>query len=100
MYQRPRSTEYDTDHGSVMPIATATCLSFNVEYDFERDPNSASVIPIHSYNADTAQALRDLSLAEQRCLNRGMTVLESQQRLPQITSPEVQERSTVKCIHQ
>jgi hypothetical protein len=56
-------------------------------------------IPSNSYNTDTAQALQDESLAEQRSLKRGMTVLESQQPLPRITAPEVQERCTVKHIH-
>jgi hypothetical protein len=52
-------------------------------------------IPSYNYNADTAQALRDKSLAEQQSLNMGMTVLESQQPLPRISAPEVQERSTM-----
>ena len=56
---------------------------------------------LHSYNTDTEQAVRDLSLAEQRSLKRGITVPDSQQPLPRtITVPEVQERSTVKRIHQ
>jgi hypothetical protein len=60
-------------------------------------------IPSYSYNADTAhlEAVRDKSSAEQRSLTRGMTVPESQQPLPStIIVPEVQERSTVKGIHQ
>jgi len=57
-------------------------------------------IPSHNSNADTALAVRDQSLAEQRFLTRGMTVPESQQPLPRIiTIPEMQERSTVKRIH-
>jgi hypothetical protein len=55
----------------------------------------------HRYNANTLQAVRDLSLAEQQSLKRGMTVPELQQPLPRtITVPEVQGRSTVKRIHQ
>jgi hypothetical protein len=58
-------------------------------------------IPSYSNNADTAEDVRDESLAEQRSLKRGMTVPDSQQPLPRtITVPEVQERSTVKRIHQ
>jgi len=48
MYRRHGSTEYDTEHYSEMPNETATCPSFNAEYDPEPDPNSASVIPSHT----------------------------------------------------
>jgi hypothetical protein len=97
MYRRHGSTKYDTEHYSghysEIPNYAATCESFNAN----TIPNQ---IPSHSYNVDTAQAVRDLSLAERRSLKRGMTVPELQQPLPRtITVPEVQERSTVKCIH-
>jgi len=65
--------------------------------EFQRRIRSRINPKSHRYNADTAQAIRDLSLAEQHSLKRGMTVPESQQPLPQtITLPEVQERSTVQ----
>jgi hypothetical protein len=57
----------------------------------------------HGYNADTApdEAVCEKSSAEQRSLKWGTTVPVLQQPLPQtITVPEVQERSTVKRIHQ
>jgi hypothetical protein len=99
MYRRHSSPEYETDHDSEhyseIPNYGPTCPSRNAEYD----PDSSSVIPSHTATSHHG-ALRDLSLAEQRSLKRGMMVPESQQRLPQrITIPEVQERSTVKRIH-
>jgi hypothetical protein len=56
-------------------------------------PNTIpNTISNHCHNADTAQAVLDLSLAEQRSLKREMTVPESQQPLPRtLTVPEVQE---------
>jgi len=61
VFRRHGSTEYDTEHYSAMPNYAATCPSFNAEYDPGSDPDSASVIPSHSYNADTAhhEAVRD-----------------------------------------
>ena len=55
---------------------------------------------LHTYNTETTHAIRDLYLANQQALKRGMTVPESQQPLPQIAAPEVQQRITRKHIHQ
>jgi hypothetical protein len=65
-------------------------------------PNTMpNLIPSHTYNADTAQAIRDQSLVVQQSFKRGMTVPNLQQCLT-LTSAvlEVQERSTVKHILQ
>jgi hypothetical protein len=79
VFRRHGSTEYDTEYYLAIPNYGATWLSFIPEYDLGSDFNSASVIPSHRYNADTAQAVRDLSLAEQQSLKRRMTVQEWQQ---------------------
>jgi hypothetical protein len=53
MYRQHGSTEYDSEHYSKITNYTAICPSYNAEYDPDSDPDSASVIPSHSYNADT-----------------------------------------------
>jgi len=69
-----------------------------------RDTESCTNMPeSHSYNTDTAhlEAVRDKSSAEQQSSMRRMTVLDSQRPLPRpITVPEMQEQSTMNCIHQ
>jgi hypothetical protein len=97
MYQRHGSTEYDTEydteHYSEMANYAATCPSCNAEYDPESDPESQ---PQCRYRKSRTR----LIFGGATIFKEGMTVPESQQHLPRITVPEVQERSTGKHIHQ
>jgi len=86
-------SDHYSDNFSEIPNHAPTCPSSNGKYDPKSDPES------HRYNGDTTHALRDLSLAVQRSVKRGITVPESQQPLPQtLTVLEVQEWSTENCI--
>jgi len=115
MYRRHGSTEYDTEnysehyseHYSALFRDTELC-SYITQFQCRIWSQMRSQLSLgdpesHSYNADTAhlETVWDKLSAEQRSLKRGMTVLDSQRPLPQtITVPELQERSTMKRIHQ
>jgi len=48
MYRRHGSTEYDSGHYSEMRNSTATCPSFNAQYDLESDPESQQKCRYHT----------------------------------------------------